>query len=219
VSALPFEPGHNPHPTGLVRREGAIRLRFERWGAAVFDGGHDRIWAMDQTHVERENIEDLPRLVHSLGGLSNPFLSAGPFFRGVFPEIEGFSLAAPLSVSWVINQACQSSCLYCCTDSHPRANPGAGLADALALVDLLTEWGVLRLIIGGGEPLLYPHLRPILERAAERGIRPVLATNGFLLDAACARALAPTLAHFQVSLDSVRPATYAALRGRAGPGG
>jgi hypothetical protein len=213
ATAARLDPGLVALPVGAVRHIEGLRLRRERWGAALFDGRYDRVWAMDETVLA---AADPASLAHGLRFAGDPFLRGGPYFLGALPPERGFSLQAPVSVSWVLNQACQSSCVYCCTNSHPRAHPGAEAAAAEALIALLARWGVLRLIVGGGEPLLHPQLDRILAAASDHGLAPVLATNGFLLDAQRARALAGEVSQFQISLDSVDPVTYAALRGRAG---
>lgn len=52
----------------------------------------------------------------------------------------------------------------------------------LRLLDDFDEMGGLRLLVTGGEPLLYPHF-DLLDRAlAERTFRPVLITNGTLFE-------------------------------------
>lgn len=213
ATAARLDPGLAGLPTGAVRDCGGIRLRRERWGAALFDGRYDRVWALDNGVLAGT---DEASLADALRARGDPFLHGGPYFLGDLPPERGFTLEAPISVSWVLNRACQSSCVYCCTESHARAHPGAAADAAEALVGLLARWGVLRLIVGGGEPLLHPELERIVAVAADHGLAPVLATNGFLLDAARAAALARHVTQFQISLDGVDPATYAALRGRAG---
>ncbi|MHA1599062.1 MAG: radical SAM protein [Alphaproteobacteria bacterium] len=146
----------------------------------------------------------------------DPFRHHGPAFLGQLPSADGFKLVAPISVSWVVTRRCQSSCIFCCTDSHPRGGVGADLGTALNAIDALADWGVLRLIVGGGEPLLRDDIVDIVAHAASRGLSPALATNGFVLDDVMAARLAPHVMQFQISLDSVRPDEYAALRGKAG---
>ncbi|MGJ5079294.1 radical SAM protein [Bradyrhizobium sp. HKCCYLS3013] len=148
--------------------------------------------------------------------MRDPFCYRGNFWFGDFPRPEGFSLRAPISVSWMVTRRCQSACIFCCTDSHSRAPLGADIATIKRALDRLSEWGALRLIAGGGEPLVRHDIADILDHASGRGLAPTLATNGFLLDAGMAKRLAPSVMQFQISLDSVRPDEYAALRGAAG---
>lgn len=213
ATAARLDPSLAALAPGAVRDIEGIRLRRERWGATLFDGRYDRVWALDEPVLAAADPRSLAAGLRFRG---DPFLRGGPYFLGELPSEHGFTLEAPLSVSWVLNQTCQSSCVYCCTNAHPRAHPGAEAAAGESLVALLARWGALRLIVGGGEPLLHPGLDRILAAAAHHGLAPVLATNGFLLDPPRARALAGYVSQFQISLDSVDPVTYAALRGRAG---
>ncbi|MGH7057905.1 MAG: radical SAM protein [Acetobacteraceae bacterium] len=189
-------------------------FRAEDWGGLALDRQRDRVWAFDVPSFR--HVRGDPREILRRTGGRDPFCYRGDFWFGTFPRPENFSLRAPISVSWTLTRVCQSACIFCCTDSHIRAPFGADLPTIRRALDRLSEWGALRLIAGGGEPLTRPDVEPILEHAASRGLAPVLATNGFLLDRTSARRLAPFVMQFQISLDSVRPDEYAALRGAAG---
>jgi pyruvate-formate lyase-activating enzyme len=199
---------------GETREIDGIKARREQWGATFFDKRYDRVWAMDEPTLARH--DSAAALAAAMRDRGDPFLTRQPYFLGKVPASRDCTLEAPISVSWVLNRACQSSCIYCCTNSHALAHPGIDVAAGIALATTLGRWGALRLIIGGGEPLLHPDLEAIVETAAAHGLPPVLATNGFLLDESRARALATKVAQFQISLDSVDERLYAALRGRAG---
>ena len=62
--------------------------------------------------------------------------------------------------------------------------PGASempLSDAVAITRQFAESGGLRLLISGGEPLLYKHLADFLNQTRDLGIRRILFTNGTLV--------------------------------------
>lgn len=188
--------------------------REEAWGGLVLDRRRDRIWSFD--HSTLQEFRHDPCVIERQVGKGDPFCYTGSAHFGSFPEAKQFTLTAPISVSWVITLRCQSACIFCCTNSHAEAAWGADLDTITAALDKLSRWGVLRLIAGGGEPLMRPDIEHILAHAAGVGLAPSLATNGLLLDAATARRLAPHVMQFQISLDSVRSDEYAALRGKAG---
>jgi radical SAM protein with 4Fe4S-binding SPASM domain len=56
------------------------------------------------------------------------------------------------------------------------------LADAVDITKQFSENGGLRLLISGGEPLLYPDLQTYIEQTNELKIRRVLLTNGTLIN-------------------------------------
>jgi radical SAM protein with 4Fe4S-binding SPASM domain len=57
------------------------------------------------------------------------------------------------------------------------------LDDALSIARQFEEMGGVRLLISGGEPLLYPHLREFVEQTNKLMIRRILLTNGTLITA------------------------------------
>ena len=220
----------------------ALRLRSEPWGGLALDRRHDRVWgfgreefaslrAAEPEAVEARPTDDLATAVNRSGdsplmeeflasygpdaeGLANPYAVWGSeYFIGTAPSPEECRLRAPISVSWSVTNRCQSACKYCCTESHPRAHYGIDTDSLLHSVDLLAQWGALRLIVGGGEPLLRDDILTVLDHANRRGLRPTLATNGLSVPDMDPSSLRDVVMLMQVSLDSLREPVYRALRG------
>lgn len=99
-----------------------------------------------------------------------------------------------------LTHRCNLRCRHCYL-GPPRAEELA-LAEALAITREFAACGGLRLLISGGEPLLYPALREFIEETRGLQLRRVLLTNGTLLSAATMRWLA--VEEVQVSLDGWR---------------
>ncbi|HTP64856.1 MAG TPA: radical SAM protein [Geobacteraceae bacterium] len=78
-----------------------------------------------------------------------------------------------------LTHRCNLACLHCYL-GLPRAAE-LSLGDALSISRQFGEMGGLRLMLSGGEPLLYPHLREFIEKSADFGLRRVLLTNGTLI--------------------------------------
>jgi len=76
---------------------------------------------------------------------------------------------------------CNLACRHCYL-GPPRPEEIA-LEDALAIVREFEEMGGVRLLISGGEPLLYPRLREFIEQTDKLKVRRVLLTNGTLITA------------------------------------
>jgi radical SAM protein with 4Fe4S-binding SPASM domain len=76
---------------------------------------------------------------------------------------------------------CNLACRHCYL-GPPRPEEIA-LEDALSVAREFEEMGGLRLLISGGEPLLYPHLREFIEETNKLKIHRVLLTNGTLITA------------------------------------
>jgi radical SAM protein with 4Fe4S-binding SPASM domain len=97
-------------------------------------------------------------------------------------------------------QRCNLACRHCYLGSTlPDILPPA---KALSIAREFAEMGGLRLMISGGEPLLYPHLREFLAGTEELKLRRVLLTNGTLITGENAPWL--SVEEIQFSLDGWR---------------
>lgn len=124
-------------------------------------------------------------------------------------------LSAPLTVNWTLSYACNFSCRHCYSRGTRRRE--LPLGDVLRIVDELARCRVAFVSFGGGEPLLYPHLSEVARRAAGRGLRVSMNTNGWLVDAAAAGDLrAAGFASVGVSLDGATPQVHDRFRDRPG---
>lgn len=76
---------------------------------------------------------------------------------------------------------CNLACRHCYLG--PPRREEIALEDALSIAREFEEMGGVRLLISGGEPLLYPHLREFIELTEKLKIRRILLTNGTLITA------------------------------------
>lgn len=82
-------------------------------------------------------------------------------------------------VVWNITRTCNLRCVHCYADSHAEKYPGElSWEQCCAVIDDLADYRVNALLLSGGEPLLHPQLPQILERAASRGLKVTISTNG-----------------------------------------
>jgi len=117
-------------------------------------------------------------------------LSAKPLWRLVrgmarAPFDETFA-GAPLAVCWFVNFACNARCPFCCKAAEIRAGrdrfPQLGLDGARRLMERIRRT-VDILYLSGGEPLIHPHIVPILAEARRLGFRSVgMSSNLIELD-------------------------------------
>jgi radical SAM protein with 4Fe4S-binding SPASM domain len=83
----------------------------------------------------------------------------------------GPNLSAPETVHWAITYQCANHCVDCyAARNHHQYATAMNTQDALRTVDLLANWGVLQLAVGGGEPLLRADLPVIIKHASENGL-------------------------------------------------
>lgn len=121
-----------------------------------------------------------------------------------------------------ITDRCNFRCVYC-MDPDVRFMPAADLltVDELArLARIAVTLGIEKIRLTGGEPTVHPELDAIIREVAASGVGDLaMTTNGSLMDEARARRWkAAGLARVTISLDSVRPETFArSTRSRCSP--
>lgn len=98
-----------------------------------------------------------------------------------------------LDVLWIqiAGTVCNIACKHCFISCGPKNDNHALMesAEVLALLDQARELGVKEHYFTGGEPFLHPDILALSEAALRNGPLTIL-TNGLLIDAAMARALA-----------------------------
>jgi len=134
------------------------------------------------------------------------------FFRKPEPRRLARGLSPRPSLRYLevqLTSRCNLACRHCYlgpakpADLEPRR--------LYSVLDELDAMQGLRVLLSGGEPLLYPAFPELNERVLDYGFRSVLLTNGILLDQTLARGL--RVPEVQISLDGMS-AGHEALRGR-----
>lgn len=183
--------------------------RKEKWGYILQDTLHDRLWAVDEETLLRAKK----------GDISYPFFSNKPYQYNEKFEIGNVArrdtISAPVSVSWSITAKCNSRCCFCCTNSINSASPSheASTEEIERVLQVLSRWGVTRIIIGGGEPLMRKDISEILGLFRRYNMKPALATNGILFTEKLIKEAVDTCMNIQISLDTLKRERYCALRG------
>jgi len=110
---------------------------------------------------------------------------------------------------------CNLRCRHCYSDSGPRRAAALPLGALRRFVRQARALGYGYVGVSGGEPLLWRDGERFLHECRELGYSTALVTNGTLLDAPRARALAPAVGVVAVSVDGP-PAEHDAMRGCPG---
>ncbi|TKX78852.1 radical SAM/SPASM domain-containing protein [Halorubrum sp. SD626R] len=132
------------------------------------------------------------------------------------PQITADKQRRPVVV-WNTTKRCNLYCEHCyaAADCEGASNE-LSTAEGKALIDDLAEFGAPVLLFSGGEPLVREDLPELVAHAADRGIRPVLSTNGTLLTRERARELKRAgLQYAGVSVDGL-PERNDRIRGEDG---
>lgn len=80
-----------------------------------------------------------------------------------------------------ITSQCNLGCVHCYISNSGDRERDLSLTGIKSIIDQLSEEGCLWLLITGGEPLIRPDFPEIYAHVKERGIMPILFTNGTLI--------------------------------------
>ena len=187
-------------------------------------GGEEVVWVYDTES----------RLYHLLrGGDAQSWLEDENFS---FPD-EGFPMGdqraerflselrkreIPYEIHWDVTNDCNSKCVHCYNfgaQEGSRVSVGSALSDeeCLEMLRAVREFGLFRIVVSGGEPLIRPSIYMLLRKARELGFQVVLYTNGILIDAEVADRLASLgLVSVEISVYGACAETHDAITRVAG---
>lgn len=120
-------------------------------------------------------------------------------------------------ISWNTTRACNLSCIHCYRDAGAAEAGELTTGEGKKLLGEIAAAGFKIMIFSGGEPLMRPDIYELISHARQLGLRPVLGTNGTLIDADTARRLKTAgLACAGISLDSRDTEKHDHFRGYTG---
>ncbi len=124
----------------------------------------------------------------------------------------------PQHMSVELTSGCNLRCIYCYRDSGPQMGPFLSGKQLINILEELHQSGLRSVELTGGEPLLHPQFRAVLDFCAKQLDRVALLTNGTLIDKEIARELGQRREKVlvQVDLDGPVPNVHDALRGVQG---
>ncbi len=125
---------------------------------------------------------------------------------------------APRIISWNITLRCPLKCAHCYVDAGEKEASGVlSTSEAFAVIDQICETGKPIVVLSGGEPLLRKDIFEVARYGTGRGLRMVMGSSGYLLDAITAGCLRDSgIQAVAVSLDSANPVLHDSFRGIPG---
>lgn len=138
--------------------------------------------------------------------------------KGIFRMIgDVLDHGGPGYLQFAITNICNADCDFCGfarSKFDPKARRSVTLAEAREVIDICARNHIGYLLFVGGEPMVHRDLRAMTRYAAERGIRPMICTNGGLWTEDNMRGLAGDgLASVIMSIDAHDIAKHEANRG------
>jgi aryl-alcohol dehydrogenase-like predicted oxidoreductase len=92
--------------------------------------------------------------------------------------VEG-RLAYPVDVDLEVTGRCNMRCVHCYSRASPLGPPGPRMGEVEALAGELGGGGAMRVLVGGGEPLLREDIVEVVERFTRAGVAVNMSSNGF----------------------------------------
>ncbi len=152
-----------------------------------------------------------------------PGTRGGSSYRpGASPQAKAYEertgIKPPTIIAWEITRSCNLACAHCRAAAHCEPYPGElSLEECKAVMDDIASITDPILIITGGEPLMRPDIWEIIDYAFEKGLHPVIGTNGTMIDDAMAKRIAESgIPKVSVSLDFPDAEGQDAFRGQKG---
>ncbi len=114
-----------------------------------------------------------------------------------------------------VTEECNLNCFYCHREGCPSSSRQMTAGELGKIVELAAEFGVRKIKLTGGEPLLREDIVEVIAAAAKPKIEEVsLTTNGTLLAGIADELAAAGLNRVNISLDTLDEATYERITGR-----
>ncbi|MCB1125108.1 MAG: radical SAM protein [Verrucomicrobiae bacterium] len=143
--------------------------------------------------------------------VARPKKGAFQLFREVLDH------AGPGYLQFAITNICNADCDFCGfarSKFDPKARQSVTLEEAREVIDICVRNHIGYLLFVGGEPMVHKDLPAMIRYAAERGISPMICTNGGLWNEANLRSLADSgLSSVIMSIDAHDVAKHEQNRG------
>lgn len=122
-----------------------------------------------------------------------------------------------LSLELELSRACNLRCIYCYASSGQPLENEISPEEIRRVIDQAVDLGARKIIVlGGGEPLLYPQLFEVIDYILSKEVKVDLFTNGTRLDRNTAVKLYERNVAVSMKMNSRNPAIQDELAGREG---
>jgi radical SAM protein with 4Fe4S-binding SPASM domain len=122
-----------------------------------------------------------------------------------------------LSLELEFTRVCNLRCIYCYSSAGEPRERELSPAEIIAVIEQARELGARKIVLlGGGEPFLFPPIREIIRHIDSLGLSQAVFTNGMLLTKELCRWLFDCRVQVVIKHNSERPAVQDDLAGVAG---
>ncbi len=132
----------------------------------------------------------------------------------IHPESQVPVASSPVEAEIHFTKSCNLRCLHCVYDAGKEILNQINVKEWINVLDQFEDINIQRIIISGGEPLLYKGVNDILEYLTQKRMRIELLTNATLLNKNIVKILSYSNYSTTISLDGSDQETNDYLRGR-----
>lgn len=111
-----------------------------------------------------------------------------------------------------LTNSCNLSCTHCFMKAGKRLDQELQTEDWIRVLNEFADAGGTSITITGGEPLMFPGFKTVLEASKQRDLQTTVLTNGILWTDELIDQLSPLMAEVQISIDGVDDASNAKVR-------
>lgn len=121
-----------------------------------------------------------------------------------------------LSMEIEFNQSCNFRCIYCYASEAPVRRSELSREEFLDVIDQARELGARKIIVLGGEPMLYPHIMEMISHIRSLEMDVELFTNGANITPETARELYKNRVRVVLKMNTFDESLQDTLSGRKG---
>lgn len=140
-------------------------------------------------------------------------LSPNDFSYHGEPDYNTLRLKYPISINMELTMKCYANCLYCYANRNLHDKTMLSLSEIKGVIRQAKSNGVYQIDINGGDVVLHPHIKEILQELVSCGYRPLVSTKTTLSKEMIDYIISLKNVRLQISLDSAVPQTLHRLIG------
>ncbi len=129
------------------------------------------------------------------------------------PDYNTLRLKYPISINMELTMKCYANCLYCYANRNLHDKTTLSLSEIKGIIRQAKSNGVYQIDINGGDVVLHPHIKEILQELVSCGYSPLVSTKTILSKDMIDYIISLKNVRLQISLDSACPQTLHRLIG------
>ncbi|MDE5561210.1 MAG: radical SAM protein [Bacteroidaceae bacterium] len=119
------------------------------------------------------------------------------------PDYDTIRLKYPISINMELTMKCYVNCVYCYANRNLRDRAMLTMSEIRNVITQAKQNGVFNIDVNGGDVLLHPNIKEILQELVNNGYSPLVSTKAILTKDMMDYIVSLKKVRMQISLDSV----------------